>query len=289
MENSNLLTLAEISFEGKNYQDAYEKYSKVIESNINDQRAWIGKGISVGYLSNSSKSTLDEVKVSLNHALKLSINDSEKKFILENLIPIAEYNVRLLISKARGIVDEKAKEPLSTFQLQATRSVQQTADRYKANNEIFDPVFSTIKFTELGNSFGADEDYTKNQIKLIDSFLNAINSEIHEEKKRELLGFRSEIISNISKVDGSYSAPEPPKGGGCFIATEIYQNDSHPKVIVLRNYRDTVLHNSKAGREFISLYYKHSPLIAKKLSDKRLIKTLIKKIILEPLILLIKK
>ena len=289
MDNNTILALAEISLQGKNYQDSYEKYSKLIEIDINNPRAWIGKGISAGYLSNVSKSTFDEVEVCLNYALKLNPEDSDKEKVLENLIPIAEYYIRLQIGKANGVIDEKAKEPLSTFQLSGVRNVQQTAERYKANNQIFDSVFKAIQFTNVGFNFGAEESFRKKQIILIDTFLKIINSEIHEEKKRELNTLRAEIISQISKVDQTYTAPESPKSGGCFIATTIYQSESHPKVVELRNFRDTFLIKSKTGREFISIYYKYSPQISSKLLGQTTINMLIKKTILEPLIWLIKK
>lgn len=289
MENKNLISLAEISLVGKNYQDSYEKYSKLTEIDINNPKAWIGKGISAGYLSNVSKSTFDEVEACLNYALKLNPEDSDKEKVLENLIPIAEYYIRLQIGKANGVVDEKAKEPLSTFQLSGVRNVQQTAERYKANNQIFDSVFRAIQFTKVGLNFGAEESFMKKQITLIDTFLKIINSEIHEEKKRLLNSFRSTIITEISKIDQTYTAPESPKSGGCFIATTIYQSESHPKVVELRNFRDTFLMKSKSGRELISIYYKYSPQISSKLLGRTTINTLIKKTILEPLIWLIKK
>ena len=288
MDNNNLITLADISFEGKNYQDSYNKYSKIIEEDINTTHAWIGKGLSAGYLCDSAKSNLDEVMVSLNYALKLNPDNTEKKLVLNSIIPISEFYIRSLIGKARGIVDEKAKEPLSTFQLQATRSVQQTAERYKANNEIFDSIFYAIEFTNIGNKYEAGMEYKKKQVELIDTFLKAINSEIHEERKRKLLNFRNDVISEISNIDSSYTPSEAPKSGGCFIASEIYGSYSHPKVLILREFRDSYLSKSKFGREFISIYYKHSPSIALKISDMKISKTILKRIFLEPIIWLVK-
>lgn len=47
--------------------------------------------------------------------------------------------------------------------------------------------------------------------------------------------------------------------GGCYVATMVYGDYDHPKVKLLRNYRDEVLTSSYAGRLFIKLYYKYSP------------------------------
>ena len=37
-------------------------------------------------------------------------------------------------------------------------------------------------------------------------------------------------------------------GGGCFIATVVYENDNHLDLIVLRSFRDNFLRNYKFGR-----------------------------------------
>ncbi|UQB41361.1 cold shock domain-containing protein [Thiomicrospira microaerophila] len=52
---------------------------------------------------------------------------------------------------------------------------------------------------------------------------------------------------------------------GCFIATAVYKDYSHPQVLVLRNFRDGCLKKYAWGRSFIAFYYKKSPAIAEKL------------------------
>ena len=46
---------------------------------------------------------------------------------------------------------------------------------------------------------------------------------------------------------------------GCYVATMAYGDYDHPKVKVLRNFRDGFLNNYKWGRSFISWYYRNSP------------------------------
>jgi len=52
---------------------------------------------------------------------------------------------------------------------------------------------------------------------------------------------------------------------GCYIATAVYGGYNKPEVMVLRNFRDTVLKRSFGGRMFIKIYYCLSPHFAKRL------------------------
>ena len=69
------------------------------------------------------------------------------------------------------------------------------------------------------------------------------------------------------------------KKSGCYIATAVYGSYDCPQVLVLRRYRDEKLLKSKLGKLFVSLYYKCSPLIAKKLSKTKRLNFFVKKIL----------
>ena len=52
------------------------------------------------------------------------------------------------------------------------------------------------------------------------------------------------------------------KSSRCFIATAAYSSPVHSDVMILRNYRDSVLKQSFLGRKFIYFYYRYSPKVA---------------------------
>ena len=50
--------------------------------------------------------------------------------------------------------------------------------------------------------------------------------------------------------------------GGCYIATAVYGDYNHPKVVVLREFRDEYLQTTMIGRIFVSAYYLIGPSLA---------------------------
>lgn len=74
----------------------------------------------------------------------------------------------------------------------------------------------------------------------------------------------------ITVTDTPVPPPPPPPvppsggggGGGCFIATAAWGSYLHPKVMLLREFRDQHLLTNRAGQLFVELYYKASPPLA---------------------------
>ena len=83
--------------------------------------------------------------------------------------------------------------------------------------------------------------------------------------------------------------PEPPPtpppsddggGGGCFIATAAFGSPFAPYVMILRNFRDSVLLSNQAGKAFVEMYYHLSPPIADFIAQHDALKMVIRGILL---------
>ncbi len=57
----------------------------------------------------------------------------------------------------------------------------------------------------------------------------------------------------------------------CYVATMTYGSYDHPKVMVLRNFRDEFLAERKWGKQFIRWYYRHSPSFVKVYQNNRFV------------------
>lgn len=82
--------------------------------------------------------------------------------------------------------------------------------------------------------------------------------------------------SSPSKATSSYSTSSKE---GCYIATMAYGDYNHPKVIILRKYRDDVLAKSVFGKVFIRFYYAISPTLVKVLRNKESINNSIRQML----------
>ena len=65
-------------------------------------------------------------------------------------------------------------------------------------------------------------------------------------------------------------------GGGCFIATAAYGTDSAKDVLVLREFRDSLLLDNAAGRAFVKLYYTLSPPVASFIAERPILRRVVR-------------
>ncbi|MGN1356313.1 MAG: CFI-box-CTERM domain-containing protein [Succinivibrionaceae bacterium] len=63
------------------------------------------------------------------------------------------------------------------------------------------------------------------------------------------------------------------------MATLVYGDYEHPKVKILRNFRDQYLLTNKFGQQFVKFYYKHSPNWVKRLKNHPVVNSIIKSLL----------
>ncbi|WP_439882191.1 CFI-box-CTERM domain-containing protein [Pontibacter sp. MBLB2868] len=92
----------------------------------------------------------------------------------------------------------------------------------------------------------------------------------YNSNKQTLQSVKSQM-DQVSKPRSKTSS-----GSGCYIATMAYGDYDHPQVIELRRFRDNVLSQSAAGRQFIKTYYHYSPKLVDRLQNSNTINKIIR-------------
>ena len=145
-----------------------------------------------------------------------------------------------------------------------------------------DPFGYGCNFNEMMDRF--DEYLAKanmNEVALVREFTNKVVFYGMQ------VGLDLDDISNIAAISFKWMADRiekmcytsENKSSGCYVATATYQDEFHPNVILLRDYRDRYLRNSLPGRLFIRFYYTFGPYAAYFPTHSKKIRTLSKQLI----------
>lgn len=78
-KTSNLLKIANEAYNTKNFIEAYNYYNKILESEIDNYEAWIGKALCCGYLSDLNTFRFDEMFNYFQKAIDLCSEENKQK------------------------------------------------------------------------------------------------------------------------------------------------------------------------------------------------------------------
>lgn len=274
------IELAEIAYQGENYSDAYKKFSDVVEEDIKNKTAWIGKGLAAGRLANLENNTLKESNICLEKANEMGLTPKEKEYIAAEILKISNDFIQKANQSVTNILTEKDKKPMATGELYAVRKVSQLADRVAAFNNHWEHYEKAIEFSWLSLQFNDSIQSKKGLLKNIDFILRESKQNFHKDYVAKLKKWRADIVGLIKKDDPNFSAtPVKTDSGNCFIATAAYGSYNFSTVIELREFRDKHLQKSLAGRKFIQYYYLISPPIAKVIAKNEFLRLITRKFI----------
>ena len=129
---------------------------------------------------------------------------------------------------------------------------------------------------------GIAPDITENQINAMDAIGGLwMTNELYTnyKKQKEALYNMYRPVRRSDPISTTYQTRQTVSSKGCYIATMAYGDYNHPKVMVLRKFRDENLSNTFLGRSFISFYYATSPHLVKFLKNKKYPNKIIKNLL----------
>lgn len=273
----NIFRLADEAVNSNNYSEAYNYYTKILEREPDNYKAWYGKAISAGWQSTLNDLRLLETITGIENAIKY-VPDNEKNelkikaALSMNQIAVAVYNL--------------AYKNFTTYI---------TVDTY---NEFISRVDFLVSFLEKASIYKPDDkQILENIIVFIQTYMKEHTNKItyiatflldsaYIDAKNKI----QEVTKKIQQLDPSYNAEVPPqkgKYGACFIATATYGSPMASEVILFRQFRDNYIALRPFGKVFIKAYYKISPPIANAISRSEILKWITRQI-LKPIIIMLK-
>jgi len=299
MENkSQIELLANTALESKNYSQAYDYFSKLLESDTNNKAYWIGKAISAAYLSTLEYMRFSETIACIKTASKLQVlTESEKNELSRELISIAESKIRDSIKH----FDKEVETEFNALQIPAGTlySVHQTrklsiiysvGQKYRpAIIDHFDLIILACELNPTKENYMSihkNMNYLFSQSENRRNFFGALNDATELNSRIKQIWDNAE--QRIKEIDPNISITNnsPQPSSGCFIATATTGDYNHPTVMQLRLFRDNTLENYNWGRKFIQFYYRNSPPIADYISQKIILKRILYYAFIKPLSIL---
>jgi hypothetical protein len=302
MENlDNIRALAETAIESKNFDQAYQYYSKLLENNSNEYSYWLGKGISAGWCSTPSNPRFDELVVCIKQALK---NDSNSQLNKEQtsikILFLCEEKLKDVFTTIdKEVTDEFDKKPMGTGELYAVHQTAKLPIQLKTGNKYSPTLIKIIDAMEFGCQINPNSDgFTRTIVSIDKIFQHSLDHtdyfKIHKEagdRFDKLVQRRQSLIQKAKLLDSNFTVGFQPqsKSSGCFIATAVLGDYQHPYVLLFRKYRDEILEANLFGRLFIYSYYKISPPFAILLSKNYSARNLVLKLFIRPLYIVLSK
>lgn len=273
MENtSNLRTLAETAFESKNYDQAYQYYTRLLETDPSDGHAWLGKGLSAGWASTPPDPKFDEMMVSVRQAFKNGVAEPEKEAAADQVIAASEHYIRQAEVAFDEGVREFNKKEMAPGVLLAVHNLGKMEYQIESGKKQSPGFAKALEAMAFGYDLAPSTERGKRVVRQIDQRFQSSKQNMNYMGGPEnpaspypaLSQLRSRIVQSVKSADPTYSPQAPPavKSGGCFIATATYGDYNHPAVLELRHFRDDALLSHSLGRAFVQTYYKLSPPLA---------------------------
>ena len=266
----NLMKLAEEAWEGANYADAYEKFSKALEINPDDEYALLYKSLCAGWtdsnfriIQNAFYKVFGNVDFKTDSDFKAKLLNHFSCELFEFLNAYTNVTHQLYNPDYPNTANiENVWERLGNvivllnMIIDFQKKIKDQSDVYKKNYLVF------LK-SLVGNYQTICGKWHYNTYA---GFGIADIKKVYHPDKEHYEKLQEEIIAEIKKYDPNY---QPPEKEGCYIATSVYGSYDCSPVWVLRRYRDEKLGQTFFGKIFIKFYYTISPTLVKWFGNRK--------------------
>ena len=148
----NFYVLAQTAFEAKNYEEAEKYANKVLEINSENADAWYIKGVSAGWQSTTVKPRIDELRSSLDNAIKFSNGEITDK-AHESFKTLCTASINLALSQYQNYPDYDTGVNLLAAATLRVKDYSDFCQKYSFEDaEDFSNSIANLLFASISNS-----------------------------------------------------------------------------------------------------------------------------------------
>lgn len=254
-----LLSLSKTSLENENATEAYDYASRALEIDPSNVEAWMHKGAAAGWSSTIQQPRLTEMIGSFRNALELSSEDERNALLSEcsdklNSVAVAVGNLSMNHAKQFALLEDVWSQHIRTTESVISaywQAYEWSPEAVHMQNLIFH-ASELIKGVRWSN--GVD-----NGVRFLSTSFEA--------QIRQTIELATE---ELRKFEPDYTPPTAvrPTPNACFVVTATMGSETALPVTVLREFRDTVLVQSRHGRQFIAWYRANGPRLADQIRNR---------------------
>lgn len=272
----NLLELADKALEAGNFSEAYTYYSKVLEVEPKNYKAWFGKGRATCWLGDVNSLNIEEALKYFHNSL-----DNAPEDYFEELSSIIGKEINNICMAVLKLTLREIPENMSYGSVYPLKQRLKELTIYFIEAMSLSPNEILIYENAVFN-IKASVEFNQNDQYYIE--INQVIKKIIEkalENNPNLDISQYEGLSEINPLDYQFksSLPEEKSLFPCYIATAVYGDFNAPQVLTLRHYRDEALMKTKLGRLFVRYYYTLSPSVVRWMKGKIKINQFVKRIL----------
>lgn len=254
---ANLITIATNAFESGNYAETYDYANRALEIDPKLAMAWYLKGAAAGWSSTLNSFRVTEMVNALKSAMGYATDEDgavlrQRCAAQVNSVAISYFN------NSRAHLNEFANVD-GTWEEHVARC-QQVIGTLQTSYE-WDPIRQPLdNIIMVASNLLGGTTYQQLNASGNVAMIPGVRA-LTKAQRRDMQLLIDATAGELRKFDPSFVTPKP-KTSPCFVVTATMGRDSAPPVVILRDFRDTVLIDYGAGRKFIGWYYTQGPRIA---------------------------
>jgi tetratricopeptide (TPR) repeat protein len=293
--SDNIRELADTSYKSESYDEAYDYYSRLLEENPDDGKAWARKGVSAAWKSSLDDDRFKELYVSLDKAEEKG-HDVSDEDIAERVFGAAEDYADEIYSFVDQKIEDKRKESMGTGTLESVKEFNVKTFAAARAAEKSSEWVKAAKAMERACELAPSTDKCREAIRELDEIFAHSSEwddylEHYEDSKgtyKELKSIRRNLLELARDIDPDFQPDRVDTGGGssnsgCYVATATVGQERHPILFTLRKFRDEHLLNNPLGRAFVSAYYAAGPYLERVIKRSELLRSLSMSLVVKPL------